>query len=818
MGGSAAVPISQVVLKVHSRCDLACDHCYVYEAADQSWSGRPRVIADEVVAQAARRIAEHVTAHALPGVCVVLHGGEPLLAGPDRLRRIITELRRALDGNCDLDLRIHTNGVRLSEDFCEIFAEHRVKVGISLDGDQAANDRHRRFADGRSSYDKVVRAIGLLQADRFRNLYSGLLCTIDVANDPLVVYESLMALRPPRVDFLLPHATWDHPPVRRPGAEHEYADWLTAIYDRWIRDGRPAEVRTFDSVISTLRGGVSHTEALGLGPTGLVVIETDGSYEQVDSLKVAYEGAPETGMNVFSHSLDMVAQHPGIAAREQGIDGLCQTCRECPVVSSCGGGLYPHRYRDGSGFANPSVYCADLLTLITHISQHRPGEGVAGTESKRHAISAASFASLAAGLGNAAAVTSVVDAQRSLVRGLLTAVYGEAMTSAALADPVKARLREAWSVLAAVDRERPAALAVLAGHPYLRAWAVRCLERLQAAAMWPAAADPDGESRLLAADLGHLGAIAAAAAVHGRLGVAVTVPVMDMAVHLPTLGRLVLGSEPGQAHADEAPETAAVSVISNAVIVQAGDSYWTLERAALVAGQAVAVPAPGTSRPGDWQPVRMLHAPGWCLALDDTDPYRDGESGLAAPRLTDADVAGWQRDFERAWQLIEDEHAPYASGLAAGLTTLTPLTASPDGTTASTVARHAFGAVAASRPADPAALARLFIEQFQRAKLGAMLDLFDLYDRADDRLFQTPWGEEKVQLDGLLQSAYTHLAATDFWPLGQQPEASPAAAEAGRSTEWQAQVRQAIDVLLGSGALTPLGEQFVGQMRHSAAR
>jgi HEXXH motif-containing protein len=54
--------------------------------------------------------------------------------------------------------------------------------------------------------------------------------------------------------------------------------------------------------------------------------------------------------------------------------------------------------------------------------------------------------------------------------------------------------------------------------------------------------------------------------------------------------------------------------------------------------------------------------------------------------------------------------------------------------------------------------------------------------------------------------------------LGQRPEASPAAAEAGRSTEWQAQVRQAIDVLLGSGALTPLGEQFVGQMRHSAAR
>ena len=60
----------------------------------------------------------------------------------------------------------------------------------------------------------MIRAIGLLRS-RFRQLYSGLLCTIDVANDPLVVYQTLMDLQPPRIDFLLPHATWDHPPSAR---------------------------------------------------------------------------------------------------------------------------------------------------------------------------------------------------------------------------------------------------------------------------------------------------------------------------------------------------------------------------------------------------------------------------------------------------------------------------------------------------------------------------------------------------------------------------------------------------------------------------
>ncbi|WP_439145192.1 hypothetical protein [Streptantibioticus silvisoli] len=43
-------------------------------------------------------------------------------------------------------------------------------------------------------------------------------------------------------------------------------------------------------------------------------------------------------------------------------------CRGCRLRDVCGGGHHAHRYRDdGSGFANPSVYCADLQALIDHI-------------------------------------------------------------------------------------------------------------------------------------------------------------------------------------------------------------------------------------------------------------------------------------------------------------------------------------------------------------------------------------------------------------------------------------------------------------------
>jgi uncharacterized protein len=819
------VPLGQVVLKVHSRCDLACDHCYVYEAADQSWHGRPMVISEEVTAQAGRRIAEHAAAHSLPAVQVILHGGEPLLAGPARLRQIITTLRTALDGVCDLDLRIHTNGVLLNERFCALFAEYQVKVGISIDGDQAANDRHRRYADGRSSYDQVIAAIGLLGSSRFRDLYAGLLCTIDVANDPLVVYESLMDLRPPRIDFLLPHATWDHPPARTAGAEAEYAQWLIAIFDRWLADGCPSRIRTFDSILSTLRGGESHTEALGLDPAGLVVIETDGSYEQVDSLKAAFDGAPQTGTDVFGHSLDTVAAHPGIQARQQGAAGLCRTCQRCPVLASCGGGLYPHRYRTGHGFDNPSVYCTDLLALISHISSRLPARPAGGLDIPSHALDGRSFQALAGGTGDTAGLAQLIEAEHSLVRGVLSAVYQAAEAAPAISRAAKADLRGAWSLLAALDHDQPATLNAVLSHPYVRVWALRCLAQLRPAGSGPGGSGPGGaepgdgdqpvDPRALTTDLGHLAGIAAAAAARARMGAAVTVPVLDAAVHLPTLGRLALGTEAG-AGTDQY-EMAAVSVISNAVIIRVDDACWTLSLRELLAGEACAIPVTGTSRPAEWQPVRTLQGPGYQMALEDTDPFRDCYHRPAAARLTEAEFARWQQGLRAAWPEIERHHQAYAPSLAAGLSTLVPLAAPGDGREVSAAARASFGAVAMALADDPVTLARLLVQEFQQVKLGAILDLYDLYDPAGDRLFPAPWGEGKLRLDGLLRGAYGQLAAAEFWRARQQFTTGLSAEAAAQSfARCRADTAEAIETLLDSGSLTPLGTSFVREMRDSA--
>jgi uncharacterized protein len=362
-------PFTEFVVKVHSRCDLACDYCYVFEMADQSWRERPRRMSLETASNTAFRIGEHARAHNLTDVALILHGGEPLLAGPELIAFLLTAARREVGPRTRLHARIQTNGVGLDDEFLALLLEHEVMVGVSLDGTAAGHDRHRRFPSGRGSHAAVAAGLHHLMQARYRHLFSGLLCTIDLRNDPVETYQALLDFEPPTIDFLLPHGTWlTPPPGRVPGApQTPYADWLITIFDHWYHAPR-TRIRLFEAIIRLALGETTaKCELIGLAPVQVAVIETDGSVEQSDTLKASYDGAGYTGLHVKRDALDAALQLPGVAARQLGERGLSVQCRGCDLRRVCGGGLYAHRYRPGSGFANPSVYCPDLMRLIRHI-------------------------------------------------------------------------------------------------------------------------------------------------------------------------------------------------------------------------------------------------------------------------------------------------------------------------------------------------------------------------------------------------------------------------------------------------------------------
>ncbi|MFF3290671.1 FxsB family cyclophane-forming radical SAM/SPASM peptide maturase [Streptomyces sp. NPDC003023] len=369
-----AAPFRTFILKVANRCNIDCDYCYVFNSADQAWRRLPARMTTAVARAAGRRIGEHTAVHELSAVHVVLHGGEPLLAGPRHLAGLLDAVREGIPAGTEIRFELQTNGTLLNETWLDLFEQYRVTVGVSLDGPPAANDRHRLTRSGRSSSESALRGIHLLRSRP--HLFAGLLAVVDLANDPGEVHDHLASFEPPVIDFGLPHGTHDVPPPRHNPTTPEYGIWLSRVYDTWI--GRPEHrhsVRVLEDIVALTSGVRGSVETIGLAPPTSIVIESDGTIEGVDTLRSVEEGASWLGAGVFTRTFDEVLRHPKLQHRKQGKAALAEQCRRCDLVEVCGGGYLPHRFSSATGYRNPSVYCADLEYLIRHVQQSLRNHG-----------------------------------------------------------------------------------------------------------------------------------------------------------------------------------------------------------------------------------------------------------------------------------------------------------------------------------------------------------------------------------------------------------------------------------------------------------
>lgn len=336
----------------------------MYQHADQSWRGQPTFMSDEVFALAAVRIAEHAERHGLSRVAVIFHGGEPLLIGAGRLAGAAAMMRDAMP-EVQLDFGLQTNGTLLDDQALDALEAADIGISLSIDGDREANDRHRLTHGGRSSFEPTAAALERLRGRP--SVFAGVIGVIDPANSPRDILGYLAGLGAPQVDLLLPDANHLVPPAGRAEDPDLYARWMVEAFDTWFDEFPDLPVRTFESMLDTVAGMPSQTDAFGFGDVSMLTVETDGSLHDLDVLKVTAQGATALGHHLETSTIDQAAASPVIAAHRLLLSpaGLSEQCRACEQLDACGGGSVPHRF-DGEGFEQPSVYCHELWTLLEH--------------------------------------------------------------------------------------------------------------------------------------------------------------------------------------------------------------------------------------------------------------------------------------------------------------------------------------------------------------------------------------------------------------------------------------------------------------------
>jgi uncharacterized protein len=353
------------VMKVAGRCNLNCSYCYMYNKGDTTYTSRPRYMSREIAEASLGQIGAYASRHELNRIVLGIHGGEPLLIGREWMAWFLELARKTAESaRVPFLVALQTNGVLLDEQWVELLASYDVLLGISADGPPEIHDLVRIDHAGRGSYTQVRRAIELLARS-----YPATWGILTVANPTIrgtEVLKHFLELGVGRIDFLWPEYHHDNLP---PWPAGTLAKYYCDLFDYWYALASPPHIRWFETAMSLLLGRGWGFDGLGPDPVTDIMVESDGTWEPLDTLRTCGNGITRTGLDVRTNEVEAIWNVPLYQIGVQNQDLLPAVCKSCEYRHVCGGGYLPHRYSLAAGFSNPSVHCRDLYAVLSHIRQ-----------------------------------------------------------------------------------------------------------------------------------------------------------------------------------------------------------------------------------------------------------------------------------------------------------------------------------------------------------------------------------------------------------------------------------------------------------------
>lgn len=359
------------IFKISERCNLKCDYCYFFFGGDDSWKTHAPIVSDRVVDQVGAFCAQYAKARGLKTFRVVFHGGEPLLMRREKFSAMCRALRRHEDG-FRFQFGLQTNAALVDAGWIDLFAEQRISVGVSLDGDQEQNDRHRVDKRGRGSYLKAVAGLKQLQdaANQGRIPPTGILCVMNAeADGEQTVRHFVDELGVKSLNILWPDYSHDTKPSEQDLARIE-AFALSALR-WWLRTGgRGLYIRIFTEYLTALASReVAATFSLAHNDyRNLFAVSSNGDIGPEDTLHGLSPEIAKTGLNVATSSLQDVFATGIWRMQGQALEKKPAQCEDCVWWNVCRGGKPVNRYSSANGFDNPSIYCRGLKEIFSELA------------------------------------------------------------------------------------------------------------------------------------------------------------------------------------------------------------------------------------------------------------------------------------------------------------------------------------------------------------------------------------------------------------------------------------------------------------------
>jgi uncharacterized protein len=368
--GLISKSVKMLVVQPTPFCNINCDYCYL-----SNRQSTKKMSPDKAIQILDRLVSAGVIG---PNLSIVWHAGEPLVLPPSYYREVF-EGMAARKYPVAIRHSFQTNGMLINDEWCDLFLDYGINVGVSVDGPAFIHDAHRKDRLGKGTHAKVMEGMRALQR-RSVPFHAIAVVTADSLSHPEEVFNFFLETGIERVGFNIEELEGANLSTSLAGApklpkiRHFFetmAKCQEACNDKlWIRE--------FYNALAAIRGehfpdfAVNEMRNEQTLPLAILTIAWDGS---VTTFSPELIDAPskEHGDfilgNVFTDSVPDLMSSPKFVQMADSVEEGCKRCAsDCQYFSVCAGGAPSNKYFENGSFnSTETIYCRSVIQIPTDI-------------------------------------------------------------------------------------------------------------------------------------------------------------------------------------------------------------------------------------------------------------------------------------------------------------------------------------------------------------------------------------------------------------------------------------------------------------------
>jgi uncharacterized protein len=354
---------SLLVLQPTPFCNIDCTYCYLPHRSSKK---RLTFELAEIIFKkllAFPTIAESLT--------IVWHAGEPMVLPVSYYERMFELIRAIAPPYLNIRHSFQTNGMLISEAWCDFIKKWNVNIGVSIDGPRELHDLYRKQRNGTGSFDRAYEGLRMLQRAGISFHVISVL-TVESMAQPEKMLDFYVENQIGYICFNVEEqegANAKSKLVSCETADTMYRSFLQRFLDLAVQRQRPVLVREVEQCMGMIEAHGTPARNEQNEPFGIISVDCDANLSTFspELLGVEHEAYGSFCFgNLARDSFEEIAARVHESRLYTDIRvGVRQCADTCAYYGLCGGGAPSNKiFENGSAATTETVHCRTLKRSV----------------------------------------------------------------------------------------------------------------------------------------------------------------------------------------------------------------------------------------------------------------------------------------------------------------------------------------------------------------------------------------------------------------------------------------------------------------------